>query len=150
MGLLTSIFKAIFKDQVDQIEKSLKTDPYIRTKANELSKSVQDLTKYIEENIVIPKMPLKIIKNEPLDKDEQLLYKENKPYIDGLVELTREYQRQQEELTKFLDLINNKPAELLRMNKYRDESAFETKEVIQSAREEIEKIKVEYLKKKIA
>ncbi len=49
---------------------------------------------------------------------------------------------------EFLDLINNKPTEFLRMEKYRDEGEFETKEVIQSAREKTEKIKAAFIKKK--
>ncbi len=102
MGLLTSIFKGIFKGQVDQIEQGLKDDPFLKRKAKELQQSVSELTEYIDQEIILPKIPLKIVKNEPLDKDEQLLYNENKPYVDGLVELTREYKRQQEELTRFL------------------------------------------------
>lgn len=196
MGILNSIFKGIFKGKVDQLKKSLKDDPEINQLSKKIKKQLKEIKHDTDDILIRYAIAELIVTGQPLSDEDKKIYLENKTFIDGKVELTREYKFQREEMTKFLydnfinnyfpfemfklavdevsesdieavmedkysagsmftgieflDLINNKTSELLRMMEYENEGGFETNEVIQSAREEIAKLKEEYLKKKLS
>jgi len=49
-GILTSVFKVLFKGKVDVIEKALRDDPILKQQVKKIHKNLDELTKYVEDN----------------------------------------------------------------------------------------------------
>ncbi|MBC8147566.1 MAG: hypothetical protein H8E98_06225 [Bacteroidetes bacterium] len=50
-NILTSVFKTLFRGKVNAIEKALKDDPILKKKTKELHRHLDELTKYVNDNI---------------------------------------------------------------------------------------------------
>ncbi len=51
VGLLTRFFKFLFRGKVKTIERALQDDPRIKQETKELHRHLDELTKYVNDNI---------------------------------------------------------------------------------------------------